>query len=235
MKRRIALALIATALLGLITPYPALARSAVYAVAKVQAEVSGIDDEIAAERNKGKDRLRRVQAIPTEMQNKLQAEMAKFKSTQDKRWEPSQRLIDQYNSACGGRQMPVAEVAKCDSWAANIKSQVTPIAEDIRQKMGKKQEDVAKQLDQEYEREMREISNENVLSEFRIKKLTNYKSGLLGSLDKMERYLAVQCPGMSNMEEMKLKCGNVQFDGANVALPECTTEKCRLYDATQRR
>ena len=42
------------------------------------------------------------------------------------------------------------------------------------------------------------------------------------------------CPGLSprpSREEIKLKCGNVQFDGARLNLPPCQTTACIQFDS----
>jgi chromosome segregation ATPase len=42
--------------------------------------------------------------------------------------------------------------------------------------------------------------------------------------------LCAGIPTSSSMEEVKLKCGNVDFDGSRSTLPACDTEKCKEYD-----
>lgn len=234
MKREIACALV-LALLSSLTLDQALSQSAVYAVAKIKAEVSGIDDEIGAEEKKIKEQQGTGQALTAEMGKQFEAEMAKYKQEKDKQWLPYQAIIEKYNSSCGGQLMPEAAVAQCNAEAERIKSEVSPVAEGFGRDVGAKAKEVEARLTREYAGRVRELSNATVLSQARIKKLTNYKSDLWQNLTKLEAFLKVQCPDIYNLEEMKLKCGNVQFDGANAHLPECTTDRCREYDAMPRK
>lgn len=62
-----------------------------------------------------------------------------------------------------------------------------------------------------------------------IQKLRAWKSQVEPGIRALKTAIMSQCKRVltsARPEELKLKCGNVQFDNANPNLPPCTTEAC---------
>jgi hypothetical protein len=129
-----------------------------------------------------------------------------------------------HDAACAGKVLQPAEYNRCQSWKNSIDSQIdqhnTKFAEFHRQ----------------YDAEQEEVNRKNsdlVLERAAITKLQNYLSWLTAVDGKLNLMLKQDCKGMSGdatPEEIKHRCGNIQFDAARVDLPACTTEQCVTWD-----
>jgi hypothetical protein len=198
------------ACLGAFAPQPAEADSLVYAIAKVQAEDEGVKDKIKDAR----DKVSKAKADGSALVQEYQQMKASF-DAQEARYHSA---VNTFNGNCAGKPM---STPGCDSLnrAANAEQaaaeqlmhQATQVAEKVQA-----------------------ASNDIVLANAQVQKFVNYESQLQAAITRMKAKLAGQCSNVSaysSLEEMKLKCGNVQFDGAPSDLPACTTERCLQYDS----
>jgi hypothetical protein len=80
--------------------------------------------------------------------------------------------------------------------------------------------------------QVQETKNEITLADAKITKLRNYLSWLTDANNRISTTLHEDCAGLKSnvtIEELKHRCGNIQFDNANVKLPACTTEACASW------
>ena len=125
-----------------------------------------------------------------------------------------------HDAACAGKALQRAEYERCQSWKNSIDGRVdqhnTTFAE-FRRRYDAEDEEVTTK------------TGELVLENAGITKLQNYLSWLTAS----EKALVKDCknvPDNATIEELKHRCGNIQFDGARVDLPACETERCKDWN-----
>jgi chromosome segregation ATPase len=204
--------------LFLVAIRPALAdETNVYAIAKQQAEITGVDQEIGQTQEKISQLQTQSSAIDKEAYN-ISIESQHIK-------QQSHEHVASWNSACADR--PV-NTGNCAAQGAAVRAEVARVDATLPK---------MKQQFDNLHRKFQGIAQEIVLAQFRVQKLTNYKSQIEAAVARLKADLAGQCTGItpaSSLEEMKNKCGNVQFDGTSATLPPCTTDRCREYDAMHR-
>ena len=199
-------------LLVLFSACSALADSTVYVIAKAQSEIDGIDAQISTERAKSA-RARAVLAARAKDFNAI-------KTRHDTLQRQYAIDADAYNRNCAGR--PVS-YGSCPSWRAKVlaeQQQLTPLLADMERRAN------------ELSRQGQQLSNEQVFSDARVQKLTNYKSQLQVSVQNLKATIAQQCAGItasSSIADMNQQCGNLQFAGTQSDLPKCTTKECSKF------
>lgn len=129
---------------------------------------------------------------------------------------------DAYNASCAGKMLYGADIGRCDSWKASVLARMQ--AHDRTFLAYKAQFDAL-------DARVRLLRNNAVLADAKITKLKNYLSWLTATDDRLATSLSHDCKGASGktLEELKHRCGNIQFDGARADLPPCDTEMCRSF------
>lgn len=191
--------------------------SLVYAIAKQEAEIVGVNQEI----DQTKSSVSQLQA----QKQRHAEEFNDIGTKYDALRQQFTQHAESYNSACAGRP---ANTGNCQSQRAAVQSEHDRLEPPLLQ---------MEQRGTELSAAMREDSNNITLAQFKVQKLTNYKSQLEAAVARLKANLAGHCTGItatSSLEEMKNKCGNVQFDGTSTDLMSCTTDKCRQYDSMHR-
>ncbi len=182
----------------------------------VQAEVSGLDAEI----QQNEQRLARLDLKVGELQQeaaKINAAAATYaNSTEVQR---QKKNYDDYQRTCAGKTLYGAQIASCSTWKSKL--------EILLQRHNQTMMNFKAKFDAA-NRKVQEAKNEAVLARAAVQKLKNYKSWLDLAIVKMADDLQKQCGASgASPEEMKHRCGNVQFDGARLSLPPCEGDKCR--------
>ena len=177
-----------------------------YTVKKKQQEIADTDKEIEAAKSNARKLADELQAN----RQPISAEGIRLNQ-----WlaDLNQR-IDSFNSSCAGRQ----KNASCESTRAALVNEKT-------------QQATAQAANQQQLARMTNLLSEITIANARVQKLRNYRDQLQSNLDEE---LRMSCAGLSaspSMEEIKNKCGNVQFDGASIGLPPCQTARCREYES----
>lgn len=202
--------------------------SAVDVIAGVQDEKRKITAEIGQITAKSKTlAIEQVQA--EEKRNYFDRQARAFNDSQNS--QQLNQALATYKATCEGKMQYGSNIARCDNALASLKGRLAEhnkIFADY-----KAQFNVQDAL-------VQQRKNALVLARARVTKLQNYLSWLTSADSKLSTALATSCENMPNdttLEELKHRCGNVQFDSARVDLPACETEKCKaliLY-ATPRR
>jgi chromosome segregation ATPase len=143
--------------------------------------------------------------------------------------------VDRYNANCAGKTLPRPAFERCNGEKGQLAAWKGRVDASKAQLDGQK-----RQLDQKrdsilararvLEGELGTIRTRYGESEKKFAQARQRISALTARLQSMCRSI----PTSTNLEEIKLKCGNVQFDGANPNLPPCDTERCREFDRLQR-
>ena len=204
-----------TALLAFATE-PAIAESLVYAIEKTQTEDTGVKQEI-------KD-AQKAESEAEGNLDTLKEEKQQVKQRYEELYKSYSSSVNTFNEQCKGKPEETFGCASLKSAAIERKAADEPTL----RKMTEDNTRLAEQI--------KTASNNAVMARARVQKLTNYESQLQAAIARMKVRLAGQCAKVTahaSLEEMKLKCGNVQFDAASPDLPECTTERCRQFDAMQ--
>lgn len=190
-------------------------------VVKVQEEKKKVADEIA---QKSANATVLSAAVGQEVQNRhaIDHQARIFNDSPE-----SQQLAQDsaaYGTACAGKSLQPAEYQRCEAWKSAIELRVDrhneTFAEFHRQYDGA-QEKVGQK------------TSELVLENAGITKLQNYLSWLTAADSKLTTMLTQECKGLSGsatIEELKHRCGNIQFDAARSDLPVCQTDKCKDWD-----
>lgn len=201
--------IIVACLVILMSGVSARADSIVYVIAKLQAEIGGINAQISAERAKAS----RLTAEMTRRANEGNAMKARHDALQ----RQFAIHVEAYNRSCAGR--PV-NYDGCPGWRARMiaeRQQTEPVVVGLERQ--------ANGVRQQYTK----LSNELVLTNAHIQKLTNYSSQIAARVQGLKSNLATQCAGFNGsagIAEMNQKCGHLQFAGAQSDVPRCTTSEC---------
>lgn len=201
--------IIVASLVLLMSAVSAHADSIVYVIAKLQAEIGGINGQISAERGKAN----RLTAEMTRRANEINA----MKARHDEMQRQFAIHVEAYNRSCAGR--PV-NYDGCAGWRARMiaeRQQTEPVVVGLERQ--------ANGIRQQYTR----LSNDLVLTQTRIQKLANYNSQIAARVQGLKSSLASQCAGLNasaGIAEMNQKCGHLQFAGAQSDIPRCTTNEC---------
>ena len=185
-----------------------------YAIAKTQAEDDGMKQEIKDAQKK---------AVKAERaRDSLIAQDQPLSEQYKTLYSRYSNAIDNFNASCRGRPNDTPGCQSLNDTANTEKTRDEPLLQKLEQKH------------QQLTVQLQDASNEAVLAKARVQKLVNYESQLQAAIARMKAQLTGHCSKVtaySSMEEMKAKCGNVQFDAAASDLPTCTTDLCRQYDA----
>src|SRR5271166_4815847 len=141
-----------------------------------------------------------------------------------------QGVANTHNASCGGT-LSNAAVARCNgeveqlnAWAERINNKKEELDRQTREldtardgirARAKMLEDDLAQLEAGKKEGVQKLDQARI----RITALTSR----LGAM-------CISVPTTPSIEEIKLKCGNVSFDGSSSALGPCDTEKCKEYD-----
>jgi chromosome segregation ATPase len=145
-----------------------------------------------------------------------------------------QAVVQTHNNNCGGKTLPKPAADRCNgestqlnAWGARINA-AKAVLDRRTGELNKKRDSIvarAKVLETEiakFEAQKQDSLNKMEQARKRIAALTARLGGMCTSI-----------PATTNLEEIKLKCGNVNFDGSDPKLLPCDTEKCREYDRLQ--
>lgn len=194
----------------------AQSTSAADVLQNVQAEDSSIDAEI----KQNEQRLASLDFKVGQLQQeatKIDAAAATYNNSVEVQRE--KKNYDDYQRTCAGKMLYGAQIAACGSWKSKL--------EVVLRRHNQTMMDFKAKFDAA-NRKVQEAKNEAVLARFAIQKLKNYKSWLDLAIGKLAADLQQQCGASSaSPEEMKHRCGNVQFDAARLNLPPCEGDKCR--------
>lgn len=197
---------------------PTADGSSVYLIAKVQGEKTQINNDI------DQASVKRDALTAKQIQAETERDDIDHKARLFNDSPKSQQLVKEiasYKATCEGRMLYGADIARCDNASASIKPRTAEhnrIFADLTSRYNAKNALV------------QQIKNERVLADAEITKLQNYLSWLKAAEEKLHASLAKSCtdmPANATIEELKNRCGNVQFDLANEHLPECETERCK--------
>jgi hypothetical protein len=188
-----------------------------YVVEKVRDEEKKVTDQIA-------QKSANVAALSTSVSQAEQRQsdvdhQARIFNDSPESQKLSQDAAD-HDAACAGKALQRAEYDRCQSWKGSIDTRVD------------QHNATFAEFRRRYDAEGDEIgtkTNELVLEKAGMTKLQNYLSWLRAS----EKALVKDCqnvPDNATIEELKHRCGNVQFDGARVDLPACETERCKDWN-----
>lgn len=205
---------LAMACLAAFASRSAVADTLVYAIAKVQAEDEGIKEKIKDAQDKASKAKVERDALVQDYQ--------KIKSDFDAVEARYHDAVETFNQNCAGKPMSTPGCASLNNAANTEEAAARPRAEQLQQQGAQLATKVQGAL------------SRAVLADTEVKKLINYESQLQAAIARMKVKLASQCTGVSaysSLEDMKSKCGNVQFDGAPSDLPPCTTDRCLQYDS----
>jgi DNA repair exonuclease SbcCD ATPase subunit len=143
--------------------------------------------------------------------------------------------VERYNANCAGKTLPRPAFERCngekaqlDAWKARVDASKANLDGQQRQ-LNQRRDNIlarAKVL----EGELNTIRNRYLESEKKLAQARQRIAALTARLQGMCRSM----PTSTSLEEIKLKCGNVDFDGANPNLPPCDTERCREFDRLNR-
>lgn len=165
----------------------------------------------------------------------LEKEFNEKKRVHDSIQQNFANRVEQWNRDCTGRMLYGAEYQNCKSRQEQLmafKHQNEPKLRQMEADAERMKADYASLQNQH-----RQHRNDLTLAQTRSQKLRNYLSQLEVRLNALDRAIRASCPSASakaSDEEIKLKCGNVQFDRAREDLPPCETDKCREWERRYR-
>jgi len=199
---------------------PIAISSLVNAYAKGQAEKGTLTKEIKVEESNRKTLVVTQGAEETNRDN-IDHQARTFNDSDES--QTLSRDMDNYRATCAGKMLYGADISRC---AAALNS-INPRLADHNAKMNSFRDQV-----NAAEGQVQETKNEIVLADAKITKLRNYLSWLTDADSRMSTTLHEECAGLKSnltIEELKHRCGNIQFDNARVRLPACETVRVGQY------
>jgi hypothetical protein len=200
--------------------------SVVYVVAKVKDEKKKVTEELA-QATASANALAAAQTQAEQKRDDIDHRARLFNDSGD-----SQKLgndVGSYKATCEGQRLYGADISRCNNAAASITGRLAQHNETMTS--------LKTQFDDQ-DAVVQQKKNEQVLAQARITKLRNYLSWLTTADDKLTTVLAKSCANTNGtIEELKHRCGNIQFDAAAADLPACETERCQawtIYTKAQR-
>jgi len=194
--------------------------STVYVVGKVQEEKKKVTDEISQITASAND-LAAKQSQAEQKRDDFEQKGRAFANSD----EVKQFIKDHeaHDAACARGGLSAGEYARCQSTLVSINERTDRVNATIESYVAqfRAQRALAQQL-----------ANDHTLAMARIEKLKNYLSWLTAADGKLSMALAKSCknmPGNATIEELKHRCGNIQFDAARADLPACETERCEAW------
>jgi chromosome segregation ATPase len=187
-------------------------------IEKVQSEIAGLTDHELPKAEVDLNKLRKTQ-------RDHEAEHTRLNTEYDSIQEDFAQRVAAFKAACSGPMPEGAEYSNCLSRKQNLESYKERTLDPKLMQMEKHADELTRQF--------LSTNNDIVVGQAKIQKLTNYKSQIESRLSDLRRSLANQCSGVSanaSLEELKHKCGNIQFDNPRTDLPPCTTAKCKKAD-----
>jgi len=192
-----------------------------FIITETQKEISKIDSEISGLKSKLADLGQVFKGEEQEYdQNKTNHDRIQ------QQWDQNPWRVD-FNNNCANRTMYGDAYLRCKALQEGLQIEKNNLERTL-----KPMEDRGNELRLKHQ----QTSNAMVLAQARIQKLTNYRSWLQVRLEQIRQGMVSQsqCKGVlasASLEELKHKCGNIQFDRAKVSLPPCTTDECVKFDA----
>jgi hypothetical protein len=204
---------------------PIAVSSIVNAYAKGQEESHKVVEEIGIEQGKKQALVVKKQQQETERDTRDHKARLFDDSPESQRMKKD---LANYNATCTSAGMPKtvygADIARCTSAAASIGPRLNYHNNTMNNYFT--QFNASQQ-------QIQAITNEIVLVDARITKLQNYLSWLTDTNNKISTTLHQDCEGLDSnptIEELKHRCGNIQFDNARVKLPPCDTDsRCQSW------
>jgi cell division protein ZapA (FtsZ GTPase activity inhibitor) len=139
--------------------------------------------------------------------------------------------LNAHKAGCPAHTTSQAVVARCNgevgplnAWADRVNHK----REDIHRRaaeLDKKRDSIVARLNV-LKGELEQLADQKRASTQRLEQARNRIAALTSRLSAM----CTSIPTGSSIEEIKLKCGNVDFDGARSTLAPCDTDKCKEYD-----
>lgn len=166
----------------------------------------------------------------------LEQQFGQKKRVHDSVQQDYANRVEQWNRDCSGRMLYGAEYQSCKTQQEQLMAFKHQNEPKLRQ-----MEAEAEQMKARYaqlQNQHRQHQNDLTLAQARSQKLRNYLSQLDVRLRALDNAIRTSCPaasGGASDEEIKLKCGNVQFDRARGNLPPCETDKCLEWERRYRR
>ena len=192
----------------------------VYQVAKVRTEEATVKAEIA-------DASATAQSLTSQANDATNTRDATDRAAATYYNSPeAQRTaadVASYKATCDGKTLYGADIARC----ANAFADVNPRLEAHNQTMLDFKARFAAQ-DELAQR----LRNAAVVANAKLTKLQNYLSWLTDTDDRIVTSLGHDCKvvvGQMTLEELKHRCGNIQFDGERADLPPCATDLCQHF------
>ncbi|GMQ94984.1 MAG: hypothetical protein BMS9Abin13_094 [Patescibacteria group bacterium] len=192
--------------IGLVLPFtPSFATTAVQEMTGIQNEMKKIDGEIGTLKAK-------LPGLAALQRGRVQ-EVAQKKSKHDAIHKYYREELQKYNTRCLGRPLLGDHYRSCKAKQERLQQYKNAKQPELRRMITR-----VRELGRQYQ----ETANEITLTKSGIQKKVNYKSRLEARLQSLRKRIIDACrnvPAGASDEEIKLKCGNVQFDGANSNLP----------------
>jgi hypothetical protein len=192
-------------------------ETAVYAVAKVRQEQKRVVEDIAFAKSRVetlKQRRDDLDSATQEIDHQARIYDDSPESVQ------GARDAEDYKARCAGKQLYGSDISRCES----LYNSIAPRMAAHNQKMQEYFERV-----RAGQASVQQANNELVLAQARVQKLTIYLSWLTSTETTIDHALESACGAWAfgrSLEELKHRCGNIQFDGADLKLEPCNDELC---------
>lgn len=201
------------------SPVPDSASISVSSIVTAYAKGQDEKEQVTKEINAEQDKKTKLVASQTALQTKQTAGDHQARLFND---APPQvalrRDLANYKATCEGKMHYGAEITRCDNAAASIR----PRLDHNNKTMNNYFAQYHALGDQ-----IQQAENEIVLADAKIKKLQNYLSWLTDANNKISTTLHQDCAGLDSnptIEDLKHRCGNIQFDNARADLQPCTSD-----------
>lgn len=180
-------------------------------VSRAETAVSDVDRDLRDARSK----LAGLKPMLLEMEE----ESRRLKARSDAIKEGFDRTRADYNERCATRSMvrDSAEHRSCQQ----LQSQAVSLTQSLEREM----DGLISQHNNLMGR-YRNTKNQEVSYEAQIQRLENWKSQVGPALTQLKGAIRAGCRNISNPEQLKHECGNLQFDRASTQLRPCETAAC---------
>jgi Skp family chaperone for outer membrane proteins len=211
----------------LLITFPALAQVSPYP----DTSATGSAQEMIQKLSRAQSELDQVGRDIDEIQHKFNAIkpiLAGILQEDEKVVQEPKKLLNDFNvessafdQGCTTHPMPLnsSEYANCQSWRARLVQK----KEDYERRNAELQI-IHGKLKARYE----ELEREQLMYQLQVEKMENWKFQVVLGIRSLKQAIMSQCTSLlsASPEELKLKCGNVQFDGSKSNLRPCTTDAC---------
>jgi hypothetical protein len=211
----------------LLITFPALAQVSPYP----DTSATGSGQEMIQKLSRAQSELDQVGRTLDENQhkfNEIKPILAGILEEDEKVRQESEKLKNDFNvessafdQGCTTHLMPLnsAEYTNCQSWRVRLVQK--------KQDSERRHAEITiihNKLKARYE----EVEHEQLMYQVQVQKMENWKSQVVPGIRSLKQAIMSQCTSLlsASPEELKLKCGNVQFDGSRSNLPPCPTDAC---------